>query len=725
MLNARYKAFISYSHQDDKWAAWLHRALESYRPPSKVVGQHTQFGEVPRRLSPIFRDREELPTATDLGAVISEALQQSACQIVLCSPAAARSRWVNEEIKAYKRLGREDRIFCLIVDGEPHASDKPGQEDTECFPKALRYKLGPDGELSDERTEPIAADARDGKDGKANAKLKLIAGMLGVGFDALAQREHHRRQRRLFAIAAASIAGMVITSTLAISALVARAEAVEQRARAEAEAETARQTTNFMVELFRVSDPSEALGNTITAREILDRGAERIDLELADQPDIQSTLMDTMGTVYTSLGLYDPAATLLEKSLRQRTELFGANHTEVANSQNNLGEVLTLKADYDSAEQHLREALAVRREILNGDDSAVADTLSNLAEVLTLKGQHAEATPIIDEALTMRQRIHGGNAHADLADSFEDLGFNQYYLGDYKSAVQSLRAARDMRRAVHGDLHPELAQATANLAFMLYETDDLAATEQLYLEALDMLRRLLGPAHKDVAAALINVASVLHDQGEFTRAEENYLEALQMQEELLGRSHPDVVGTMNNLAFLYYDDGRTAHGIDTMRETLRLAREVLGPEHPDIGGIATNLGFWLIQEGEHDEAHSLLEEALAVRRAAFGDMHPQVASTLSIMANLMLDIENYAEARATASQARVILTDNLSENHWRVALAASAEGAALMGLGEYPEAESLLLRSDEILRQGGADQQLLIEQNQERLDRLRAIWRSQ
>ena len=101
--------------------------------------------------------------------------------LVICSPEAARSRWVNEEILAFKRLGRDDRIFCLIVGGEPNADEHTELGLDECFPDALRYKLGTDGELSDERAEPIAADVREGKDGKADAKLKIIAGMLGVG----------------------------------------------------------------------------------------------------------------------------------------------------------------------------------------------------------------------------------------------------------------------------------------------------------------------------------------------------------------------------------------------------------------------------------------------------------------------------------------------------------------------------------------------------------------
>ena len=157
---ARYKAFISYSHRDDRWAGWLHRMLESYKPPKQLIGSVNEFGAVPARMAPVFRDREELPSATDLGALLNLSLEHSACQIIICSPAAARSHWVNEEILAFKRLGREHRIYCLIVDGEPNASEIPGREHEECFPPALRYKLGPDGELSDERSEPIAADAR-------------------------------------------------------------------------------------------------------------------------------------------------------------------------------------------------------------------------------------------------------------------------------------------------------------------------------------------------------------------------------------------------------------------------------------------------------------------------------------------------------------------------------------------------------------------------------------
>ncbi len=205
----KYRAFISYSHADRAWGDWLHRALETYRIPKRLLGAHGREGPVPAKLFPIFRDREELASSPNLSDQIRQALEQSAYLIIICSPNSAMSRWVNEEILTFKRLGREHRILALIADGEPNAADSPGRDASrECFPQALKFKLGADGELSQIRTEPVAADARAQGDGKDNAKLKLIAGLLGISFDALKQRElevARRRTRVAYGIAAAML----------------------------------------------------------------------------------------------------------------------------------------------------------------------------------------------------------------------------------------------------------------------------------------------------------------------------------------------------------------------------------------------------------------------------------------------------------------------------------------------------------------------------------------
>lgn len=193
---ARYWAFISYSHADEKWAAWLHNKLERYRVPRALRRQRAGHAALPKRIAPVFRDRDELAGSADLSATIAEALAASRSLIVICSPNAAASRYVDEEIRQFGALGGGDRVLSLLIDGEPNASERPECGLPEAFPDALRFKVNGDGSLADQRAEPIAADVRPGKDGKTNALLKIIAGVLGVGFDELKQREKHRRRLR-------------------------------------------------------------------------------------------------------------------------------------------------------------------------------------------------------------------------------------------------------------------------------------------------------------------------------------------------------------------------------------------------------------------------------------------------------------------------------------------------------------------------------------------------
>jgi WD40 repeat protein len=192
----KYWAFISYSHEDASWGDWLHKTIETYHIPKKLIGRNSRDGKIPKRLFPVFRDREELPTSSNLGATIDNALKQSRYLVVICSPNSANSRWVGEEIKLFKKMGKADRILCLIVDGEPNVSDKPESKEQECFHKALRYQIASDGTYTEERVEAIAADSRTGKDSKKAARLKLIAGLLGVNFDELFQRDKQRRRRQ-------------------------------------------------------------------------------------------------------------------------------------------------------------------------------------------------------------------------------------------------------------------------------------------------------------------------------------------------------------------------------------------------------------------------------------------------------------------------------------------------------------------------------------------------
>ena len=227
----RYRAFFSYCRDDERVSGWLHGALDRYRTPRSLVNEPGRLGPVPDRLHKIFRDRSDLASGGHIDAELQDALENSERLIILCTPSAAKSFWVNHEVETFLRLGRADRIFPVIAAGEPDSGDA----ETECFPPALRGK------------SLLAADLREIKlpngrilgDGREGGRLKLIAGLLGVPLDALVQRER-RRQSMLLTLALAGAAAFAVLAVVAvlqsIAATASQAEAQRQAVEAERQA---------------------------------------------------------------------------------------------------------------------------------------------------------------------------------------------------------------------------------------------------------------------------------------------------------------------------------------------------------------------------------------------------------------------------------------------------------------------------------------------------------
>ena len=208
-----YRGFISYSHQNSGIAKAIHRKLEGYRLPSRIAGSETEMGTVPKRLTPIFRDREELSAGESLSVQVQDALTSSDCLIVLCSPESAASKWVAQEIDIFRALHPTRPVLAALISGEPE----------EAFPPPLTA----DG------LEPIAADFRANGDGPRLALVKLVAGMTGVKLDALIQRDHQRQLRRVMAITFSAVVALLVTGLLLLAANRARTEAQHQRQQAE------------------------------------------------------------------------------------------------------------------------------------------------------------------------------------------------------------------------------------------------------------------------------------------------------------------------------------------------------------------------------------------------------------------------------------------------------------------------------------------------------------
>lgn len=593
----KYHAFLSYSHVDKSWAAWLHRALETYPVPRSLVDRGA-----PARLSPIFRDRDELPSALDLGAEIEAALAASNALVVVCSPAAARSRWVNSEVERFRQLDQRDRIYCVIVDGEPNAASRGLDATLECLPPALRAESG---------YEPAAADARRDGDGREGARLKLVAGLLNVGFDELRRRDLQRRNRRLVWLTTASVAAVLLTSALAVTALLARQEADANRLVAEREAETARRTTAFMVELFDVVDPGEARGRSVTAFEILERGVGRIAAELDTEPAVRATLMQTMGRVYTGLGLYPRAAELLEGALADQ-RLTGS--TETAATLVALADARFLEGRYDEAEAHYDQAVRALSEEGRWDRLR-SNAENGRADVLVQRQQFAAAAAMYRSALT-RDIDAFGALDSQVGRSANGLATALLYSGDLDGAAAHYREALVAYRAALGADHPKVAETINNLGAVRYFANDPDGAARYYREALPLYRRLYGDRHPEVAMILNNLGRIALEHDDVATALPLLTESVDIDRALGRNDHDDFVFALASLGIAHRRRGDLAAAASVLEEAGALAAL---HRHRLRGPILVDEADVMCASGRARSALGLLEEAEPLIASTYPD----------------------------------------------------------------------------------------------------------
>ncbi len=202
-------AFVCHSQKDERWREWFVKHISLFRTPRPFIGKPTADGEIPRRIGPVATGHDQGSAAAELTEADRDALRRSRYLIIICTPNSAISGWIDEAVRFFKSIGREHRTLCLIAAGEPYASSRLDPVGEECLPRAVKYEVDAEGQITDTPTAPFAADARPGKDGRRHAFLKLAAGMLRVDFGELKQREHDRGQIRMTLVLAGALLLMV------------------------------------------------------------------------------------------------------------------------------------------------------------------------------------------------------------------------------------------------------------------------------------------------------------------------------------------------------------------------------------------------------------------------------------------------------------------------------------------------------------------------------------
>ena len=309
-----------------------------------------------------------------------------------------------------------------------------------------------------------------------------------------------------------AIAGGLALLLVAFAAM----QAVELR-RITRERDRADRITRFMIKMFEVSDPSEARGNSVTAREILDKSSQQIDSELAQDLELQAQMSNVMGNVYEKLGLYSRAKPLLERSAETRRHILGPNHPDTLRSMDDLAWVLYREGHYPEAEKLQRETLDTRRLVVGPSRQDTAESAMHLAATLEGEGRYAEAEKLEQEAFDISKRSLGPE-HPFTLVTMSNLAGTLELEGRYPEAKTLLGQTLDLERHALGAEHPATLASMTDLAGTLIKMGQYAEAEQLQQQTRDIQRRVLGPDHPETAGSTYNLACLAAREGERDKA---------------------------------------------------------------------------------------------------------------------------------------------------------------------------------------------------------------
>ena len=478
--------------------------------------------------------------------------------------------------------------------------------------------------------------------------------------------------------AAAAVVAMLAAFTVALS-LQNRQIAME-RDIAQQERDTAQAVSSFLEDIFKSQDPEEAQGVRVTAEELLASGVQRID-NLGERPEIQSTLMETIGRAYQNLGDFRASATALEESLRTRIRLHGEADPRVAETRNDLAATLIQLADYARAEALLTSALATNEKLGGEALPELGDNLINLANLYVRRGD-------IDQAESMARR--GVQVYSGLEDRFGDqqaaakatLARILQTTGDLDTAeALFLEALQDIERAAGKD-HQSTAYYLQNLGALQRSKGDLEAARATLDRAVDATRRILGDKHHVLAATLADQGAVFHQMGDFDNANNSFVEALDLYREVQGQRHPSVGYTLILLGMLQHDRGDLTAAESSLRESLSIFEVAFDRDHQYTASALTELGAVLNSADKPAAAEALLMRALDIRLNDYASDHELVAATRTELADALTRQGHYDAAETMLIESLAALRDSSGRRQRR-----AGEALARLQALSHPVAE--------------------------------------
>ncbi len=500
--------------------------------------------------------------------------------------------------------------------------------------------------------------------------------------------ETSRRRRTVYkTVAATALVALVAVSVLAIWAL--RAGREERRAR-----ETTERVLDFMISVFEITDPysegdpGEKRGQNITAREILDRGAERIDVELTDEPLVQARLMDAYGSIYRSLGLYERAQSLYERALALRRDWLGAEHPDTLLTMKGLAKVLHARGEYAQSKKLLEQTLQVSKRVLGAEHPDTLKTMKGLASSLSTLGEHAEAKGFKEQVLEIQNKVLGAE-HPDTLKTMGELATYPMVLSNFAAAKRLLEPVLEVQTQVLGAEHLDTLMTMEGLAISLSMLDEHAEAKRLLGKVVEIQTRVLGAEHPNTLRMMYSLTISLSMLGEYAESKRLHEEILEIQTRVLGARHPDTLMTLSSLANSLSMLGEYAESKRLREEILEIQTRVLGAEHPHSLMTLSSLANSLSRLGEITEAKRLREEILEIQTRVLGAEHPHSLWTMNDLAGSLSGLGEITEAKRLREEILEIQTRVLGAEHPDTLRTLSSLASSLSDLGEYAEAKRL------------------------------------
>jgi non-specific serine/threonine protein kinase/serine/threonine-protein kinase len=522
----------------------------------------------------------------------------------------------------------------------------------------------------------LAADV-----GRHLANQPVLASPPSLGYRT---RKFVRRHRAGVAIAAT---GLLLLIAFVTTLILQTARIAAERDRANRESAARGAVSEFLTDLFKVSDPSEARGNSITARELLDRGAQKIESELADQPVIQAELMETIGVIYRELALYKQAQPLIEAALATRIQLFGETHRDTLRAKMNQASIFNKQQRFAEAGA-LYESIAVTaKKTLPDEDPLFAEIMLELGSTYMFEADYEQAERVLLDSVERFRRVKG-----DQPDDYRaQLELTKLYLyqSHYDEAQTRYREILAQSTQSLGGDHPQTLLAMDGLAGAYFFQGDYEHAVEIYQQLLLTNQRIFGPDHPRPITTSLNLAAALELAGNWEEALALYEHTDTVAKRALGPDSGATLMNANNLADLYTSRGRYEDAKRLRLEVIESRMRVLGSEHSQTLESKFGLANLYALQGKYLLAVSALEEHLSAHERIFGPTDRVTLASRATLAQVYMELGRGDASEALYRRSWQLNQETFGDEHRHTLLSMQQLATLLMKRGQFDEAQSL------------------------------------